>query len=310
MFKYLVCLLISSSILSSEEKHRQEEIHSVNTYTLSIAAIFQNEAPYLKEWIEYHKSIGVEHFFLYNNNSNDYYLTILDRFIKSGCVTLTEWPSKQETNDWWHHSFIVQTGAYNDAIEKCRHVSKWLALIDIDEFIVPVSNGNLVQLLETDYSDVSGLCINWQCYGTSFGAECIYEEDGSCPILDHLVWKMKSTHVWNNNSKSIVQPLHVISCPNPHYCIYTDNHWAVDVNRKPVPTACEELHIDKIRINHYWTRDSSFLINVKIPRYFKWGANIEGVMDHANKMNEEFDPILAKIREDSINIDMTRERVD
>jgi len=29
-------------------------------YTLAIAAIFKDEAPYLKEWIEYHKLVGVE----------------------------------------------------------------------------------------------------------------------------------------------------------------------------------------------------------------------------------------------------------
>ncbi|KIC71464.1 hypothetical protein DB44_DM00010, partial [Candidatus Protochlamydia amoebophila] len=31
-------------------------------YDLSVCAIFKNEAPYLKEWIEYHRLIGVKHF--------------------------------------------------------------------------------------------------------------------------------------------------------------------------------------------------------------------------------------------------------
>ena len=31
-------------------------------YQVSICAIFKNEAKYLKEWIEFHKIIGVEHF--------------------------------------------------------------------------------------------------------------------------------------------------------------------------------------------------------------------------------------------------------
>jgi hypothetical protein len=294
MFKYLILLLVTSSLLFSKEKVREETRYS--TYTLCIAAIFQNEAPYLKEWIEYHRSVGVEHFFLYNNNSTDDYLGILASFRSNGCVTLVEWPSIQEANDWKNYSFTVQTGAYNDAIARCRHVSKWLALIDIDEFIIPVKYDDLPTLLETDFSDVSGLCVNWQCYGTSFGAECPWE-NGSCSILDQLVWKMATNHDWNKTSKSIVQPNHVSYCPNPHYCVYTANHWHVDTKRNACNMCCSEVNIDVLRINHYWTRDEWFLNNIKIPRYLKWGNSIEGVKIHADNMNSEFDPILANIRD-------------
>jgi len=38
---------------------------------LSICAIFKDEAPYLPEWIEFHRLVGVERFFLYDNGSGD-----------------------------------------------------------------------------------------------------------------------------------------------------------------------------------------------------------------------------------------------
>ena len=34
---------------------------------LAICAIYRDEAPYLREWIEFHRLVGVEHFFLYDN---------------------------------------------------------------------------------------------------------------------------------------------------------------------------------------------------------------------------------------------------
>ena len=37
-------------------------------YHIGICSIFKNEAPFLKEFIVYHKMIGVDHFYLYNNN--------------------------------------------------------------------------------------------------------------------------------------------------------------------------------------------------------------------------------------------------
>ena len=46
-------------------------------YNVSICAIFKNEAPYLREWIEFNHLVGIEHFYMYNNNSEDDYLVVL-----------------------------------------------------------------------------------------------------------------------------------------------------------------------------------------------------------------------------------------
>ena len=70
-------------------------------YELSIGAIFQNEAPYLKEWIEFHKLVGVEHFYLFNNCSTDDYLAILQPYIESGEVDLFQWPTRAVSWENW-----------------------------------------------------------------------------------------------------------------------------------------------------------------------------------------------------------------
>lgn len=38
-------------------------------YKFSIASIIKNESPYILEWIAYHLSIGVEHFYIADNCS-------------------------------------------------------------------------------------------------------------------------------------------------------------------------------------------------------------------------------------------------
>src|SRR5579883_479648 len=65
-------------------------------YNLSIVAIFRNEKPYLREWIEYHRLVGVDHFYLYNNKSSDGSLEVLSPFIARGIVTLIDWPDTLE----------------------------------------------------------------------------------------------------------------------------------------------------------------------------------------------------------------------
>ena len=53
-------------------------------YNLSVCAIFKSEISHLKEWIEYHQLVGVDHFYLYNNGKDSLVREILKPFIKKG----------------------------------------------------------------------------------------------------------------------------------------------------------------------------------------------------------------------------------
>jgi hypothetical protein len=210
-----------------------------------------------------------------------------------GCVELIEWPSVQQENDWHNFSFTIQSGAYTDALNRFRGISKWVALIDIDEFVIPVIDETITETLERIYPHVSGLNINWQCYGTG----CVKKLDTSIPMIAQLNRKMLWNHDWNRTCKSIVQPLHVKNCTHPHFCIFNDNHWGVDVKFRPTQGQSQSVSIDVLRINHYWCRDEWFMFNVKLPRYEKWGGNLESVKAHADSMNEEEDFITKKFTE-------------
>lgn len=261
------------------------------TYNLAICAIFQNEAPYMKEWIDYHLKVGVEHFFLYNNNSADNYMEILKPYIGKNIVELIIWPSDVTENECHHYAFEVQTGAYIDGIVRAKENTKWLALIDLDEFIVPVVSKTINEVLDTFYDDVAGLCVNWQCYGTSHVRRC-GQNRGSVYILKELVYKMRRDNDWNKWSKSIVRPSRVVTCPNPHFCTYQSGYWAVDGHHNRTEMCPSEVIIDKMRINHYWTRDEWYLKNMKIPRYKKWGNKSMDVLNRAEEMNFEKDDII------------------
>lgn len=60
-------------------------------YYVSICGIFKDEAFYLKEWIEYHKKAGVDHIYLYNNNSTDNYLTVIKPYLEERYIDLIDW---------------------------------------------------------------------------------------------------------------------------------------------------------------------------------------------------------------------------
>jgi hypothetical protein len=282
--RYLLSLflLISSTVFSYEQ-------------ILNICAIFKNESRFLKEWIDYHRTVGVEEFWLYNNNSEDDYLSVLNPYIDKGIVHLVQWPSRPEANDYYHHSFEVQTGAYNHCLKLSKGKVKWLALIDIDEFIVPVVQNNIPEILEGLFPDVSGLCLNWVLYGTSYIEEIKSNES----MLEKLIMRAPISHNRNLIYKSIVQPLHVKHCNNPHFCSYLKGHWHVNTNREFVNEGASLYPcIDKLRINHYWTRDEKFFREEKIPRYMQWGntskEGIESLIQEKESLSQEVDKTILR----------------
>lgn len=124
-------------------------------YRIAICGIFKNEALFLKEWVEYHEMIGVEHFYLYNNKSDDNYHEILQPYIDRELVTLIDWPFDQ-----------AQMKAYKHFYETYRHETQWVSFLDIDEFFCPRYKENLYEWLKTK-DKYPSLLIYWRMFGTS-----------------------------------------------------------------------------------------------------------------------------------------------
>lgn len=124
-------------------------------YKVSICAIFKNEAPYLKEWIDYHLLIGVDHFYLYNNFSDDNYKEVLSDYINNGIVELTEWPIQ-----------YGQISAYQNCYLKTKDETLWLGFIDIDEF-VNLQKDNSVKIFLERFKKYPSVLLCWRMFGTS-----------------------------------------------------------------------------------------------------------------------------------------------
>lgn len=71
-------------------------------YYLALTAIFRDEAPYLKEWIEFYRTIGVEHFYLHNHLSQDNFAEVLKPYIDDGIVTLSNVIEEPKDNIHWN----------------------------------------------------------------------------------------------------------------------------------------------------------------------------------------------------------------
>lgn len=267
--RLIFLLVISSSTLEGiaidhyhaakkRNDHLKTRKKGTPRYQLAACLFFQNEAPYLKEWIEYHRLIGFEHFYLFNNESEDNYLEVLQPYIKKGIVELTDVPGISATQ--YEHA-CKQYAAYNQTLKKTKKDVKWLALIDADEFIVPIQKDNLLDVLK-DYEDHGAVYVNWLMFGTS-GCEKIPPNRLMIESLTYC--QLEPMPI----GKSIVRPERVTICTDAHRFFYHPPYFHVNTNHETFDAYCPVAD-DKLLINHYYTRDIDHLIHVKFPRRKKW----------------------------------------
>lgn len=122
--------------------------------TIAVCLIVKNEARYLAEWIEYHLLIGVDHIFIYDNNSEDDVPAVCRHF--ADAVTLHRWPLLLDQQRQAYAHFSTHYGAQYD----------WCAFIDADEFIVYRGEGGLRSYL-AEHHDKNGLLMEWRLFGTN-----------------------------------------------------------------------------------------------------------------------------------------------
>ncbi len=228
---------------------------SRGTY-LSIGAIFKDEAEYLREWIEFHRLVGVEHFYLYDNESTDDPARILAPYVDSGLVTLYRAPGP-----------MAQMPVYAHCTATHAAHSRWIAFLDVDEFLFPTEPVDLHSVL-ADYEPYPALVVNWVSFGSSGlidrPAGGVLETFRRRGALDHVVpyphlvlpgggYRPLNTHV-----KSIVDPRRAVGCGNPHFLDYAGADSAVDEQGREVRGAFSStVSVERLRLNHYWSKSRS-----------------------------------------------------
>ena len=247
---------------------------------LAVTAIFQNEAPYLREWLEYHKLIGVERFYLFNHYSSDNFREILEPYIRDETVKLVDL-------ECGHNVRVrnIQPGVYKSIIKELQGEVKWLAIIDIDEFLLPMTEKDLPTTLRKHFDKASLIYVNWRNFGTS-QKRLSHNDTRMIPNLTSCSLK---SHPRNAIGKSIVRVDHVDlnKKPTPHFPIllrdkivkYGDGK-LFGGDGKPFnqisDLRSDGQHHDKyLRINHYFTRDEGFWRDVKIPRILNRGEKMD-----------------------------------
>lgn len=278
---------------------------------LGACAIFRNEAPYLAEWIDFHRLVGVERFFLYDNGSDDGPQSVLAPYVADGSVEVRPWPTP----------FRLQACrlAYADCLERVRGRVRWLAFIDLDEFLFAPQEWTLIPVLQR-LEEFPGVVVRWQVYGSN-GHRSASDE----PVIARFDRRAPREWIRNRRVKSIVDPARALRPVNSHHFAYRGGELAVDeagarVGVIPRPRLKRRLRplyrllgpalrffdpwaaadvtrakisVERLRINHYPIKSRQEF--ERKARLKEGKGRYDGIDYFAyHDRNEVFDPILSR----------------
>ncbi|MFP4239961.1 MAG: glycosyltransferase family 2 protein [Rhodosalinus sp.] len=123
-----------------------------------IVGCMKNEAPYILEWIAYHRAIGVDGFLIYTNGCEDGTDAILSRLQALGIA-------QHRANDDWTGASPQQHALDRALGEAIVRDAEWLLHIDVDEFVnVRCGNGTLDDFLAR-VPGATNIAMTWRLFG-------------------------------------------------------------------------------------------------------------------------------------------------
>jgi hypothetical protein len=132
---------------------------------MAIGAIIRDEAPFLREWLRFHEYAGVEQFYLYDDGSTDGGAAIARTVCTTAKVTVFPWSQRLHSPEKGA-SLNNQILAYGHCLANFGRLHRWMSLIDVDEFIVPLRDGSIPEALAT-LEHCKVIALPWAMFGTS-----------------------------------------------------------------------------------------------------------------------------------------------
>ena len=153
--------------------------------------------------------------------------------IAAGIVEVRHWP------------FVPgQMPAYEDCLKNHRNDARWIAFLDVDEFLFSPTGMSLPEVLR-GFDTHPGVLVNWRMYGTN-GWE---QQPADGLVIENYPMRGPDDYPGNRLAKSIVYPRKVLEVVTPH--AFRLRGTPVGEDGLPRGLTIREMTTDLLRINHY-----------------------------------------------------------
>lgn len=123
-------------------------------HEMCICTMLRNQARFLREWVMYHSRIGVERWFIYDNNSDDDISNLIESLDDENFnITRHVWP--------W---IKTQEAGFAHCALRARDSCEWVGFIDIDEFLhfpLGLSLHDVIGNLKSNVAELRVSCHNF-----------------------------------------------------------------------------------------------------------------------------------------------------
>ena len=215
---------------------------------LSLCLICKDENDYLPEWLDYHILMGVDRFYIYDNESRISLRESLKDYIERGWVVVIDIVGK-----------AMQLNAYDHCLQTFGPYTFWMGFIDTDEFLVTKTVLDLKELLKK-YEAFGGLAVSSLFFGSNG-----HQTRPTAGQISAYTRRTHETFMENDLIKSIVQPRQTSQPVSPHDFAFNPGNWCVNEKMLQVVGQHFPNYIELIQLNHYFCRSESE-IDLKLQR--------------------------------------------
>lgn len=214
-------------------------------HEMAFVTIVKNEGAYIREWIEFHRLVGVTKFYIYDNESNDDTYKLLTPYMESGLVEYKLIAGKAR-----------QLDAYNNAVKAHKDECRWMAFLDLDEFLVPMEPYKPIADVVSEIvygagKGAAGVSVNWALYGSSH-----LKEKPQGLVIDNFVNRAMPTHWSCYMVKTVCNPRMIRDYISPHYPLYKLGAYSVNESegKRQYCWFCHVVAYKRLRVNHYMVK--------------------------------------------------------
>lgn len=206
---------IDSFELKSNEIHLDKVGLIDYDFKVTICACAKYEERYIDEWIKYHLLLGFDQIYIYDNSDNKSLFNYLnydnDNSVYNGKINLIHFPG--------NHTQIKQ---YNDCLNRNKNNDTlWIAIFDIDEFIVLKKHKNIKEFLNEYNTNTrfknNSLSLSRFCFGSNGHLNYSLNNEG---VLNRYIYREINS---SQGVKSIIYVPNVRKITNPHFAKMKQN---------------------------------------------------------------------------------------
>lgn len=208
----------------------------------------KNEYPYIFEFIQFNRKLGVEHM-LFLDRSDD---PLSNHLKGEKDITVIHYPEPLRHAEGW------ASGA-KFFLNKAR----WVQFIDIDQILFPTKTNDLRTLMES-YEDCNIVGFNWHTFGSN-GREIEPGQDIS--TYEAYTRRAHGNHLPNNSINDHIQTvanpkaIQLITWNDPHHPTPKNGYYQVNEHKRSIPHDSpfnRPATQDNAFIAHYYTRSKEY----------------------------------------------------